>query len=113
GRVAKGCASALLRINRITTLTSSDPRTRRGNEVGFAEGIALGGLHMEVVPIYPGGKPAHRADDIGFPRSIHTDAKCNGAMATREIDATSRVERVARPSCCRGFADPRSLGSHP
>jgi hypothetical protein len=43
-----------------------------------------------------------------------TDAKCNGVMAAREIDAISRVERgVARPSCCRGFADPRSLGSQP
>src|SRR6476659_3328978 len=49
---------------------SSDPRTRRVNEVGFAERLALGGLHMEVVPIYPGRKPAHRTDDIGFPRSV-------------------------------------------
>ena len=39
-------------------------------------------------PYTQGGEPAHRTDDIGFPRSVHTDAKCNGVMAARELDAT-------------------------
>ena len=68
-------------VNRITTLTSPDPRTRRVDEVGFAERLSLGGLHMEVVPIYAGRKtcqPDGRRSNCsrGSPRSVHADAKC-------------------------------------
>ena len=58
-----------------------DPRTRRVDEVGFAERLSLGGLHTEVLPIYPGRKtsePDGRRSNCsrGSPRSVHADAKC-------------------------------------